>query len=149
METFKTSVYRPKMELPTMPSKLKMLTQRMENGYPMSQFCMDRVGLKTILEYVGRLTDFKGVFVIVDDTHKPIVVGESEKVLSEILKLTKSSRVKDQQLLKKIAMRYGFHTALAGKEYLKSMQVNWLEVGSKPERILLKRSLTSKTLFTL
>ena len=111
----------------TIASKLSILTHRMQNGYSMKPFCTEGIGLQTALEEVGRLTDFKGVFVIVDDLHLPIVLGESDRVISELLKLAKGIRVQDQDLLKKIASRYGFNTALAGQEYLKSMQVNWIE----------------------
>lgn len=130
-------------------SKLALLTQRMQKGFSMEFFYTQGVGLQSVLAHVGRLSDFKGVFVIVDDMRKPIIVGESKHVIQEILKLAKSTRVKDQELLKEIALRYGLQTSLAGLEHLKSMEVNWLEVTSKTERLMLKRAMTSKSVFTI
>jgi hypothetical protein len=64
-------------------------------------------------------------------------------VLIEIQKSVRSVRVKDKALLGNLATRFGFTTALAGQEYIKSMRVNWIVIVNKVERIVLKRALES------
>lgn len=124
-------------------SKAKLYREKLKTGFPLKNFYEEGNGIKAILKHVGRLTDFKGVFVIIDRKNKPIVIGESEHVLIEIQKLVRCKRVKDKVLLEKLAIRFGFKTALAGQEYIKSMRVNWIEVVNEVERIALKHALES------
>lgn len=104
-------------------------------------------GIKTLLDKTGRITDFRGLFVIVSADKRQVIVRESDQVLTEIQKTVRGKRVKDQKLLKRIARLYGFKSALAGQEYLKSMEVKMLEIFDESKRIALaKATLSSNVL---
>ncbi|MEO9485262.1 MAG: hypothetical protein ABJG47_17515 [Ekhidna sp.] len=129
--------------------KLKLYHEKLKDGYPLQDFYEEGNGIKTILHKIGRLTDIKGVFVIVNRKNQPVILGESETILAEVQKLVRGVRVKDQVVLEKLADIHGFTTALAGQEYIRSMKINWLEITNKVERIALKRALESTSLLTI
>ncbi|MFY0598888.1 MAG: hypothetical protein JXR03_04405 [Cyclobacteriaceae bacterium] len=129
--------------------KLKLFKEKLKDGYPLQDFYEEGNGIKTILEKVGRLTDVKGVFVIINRKNQPVILGESETLLAEVQKLIRGIRVKDQVVLEKLASLYGFSTSLAGQEYIRSMRVNWLEITNKVERIALKQALISISFLTI
>ncbi len=129
--------------------KMKLYRKKIKAGYPLEDFFQEGNGIKTILQKVGRLTDIKGVFVIVNKNKQPVILGESHAILTEAQKLVRGVRVKDQLVLEQLASLYGFTTALAGQEYIQSMNINWLEITNKVERIALKRALESTALLTV
>ncbi|MEP5612902.1 MAG: hypothetical protein ABJP45_11660 [Cyclobacteriaceae bacterium] len=126
------------------PSKVKLLKRKSAQGFPMNMFYKEGNGIKTLLKNTGRLTDFKGVF-LVKGRDGLFLAFSSKNVLKEIQKLARCYRKKDEDLLIKIADHFGFLTALAGQEYLRSMEVTWLEVTSEAERLLLTRTLNRST----
>ncbi|MEO9965422.1 MAG: hypothetical protein ABJF11_06530 [Reichenbachiella sp.] len=129
--------------------KIKLYRRKLKSGFPLQDFYQEGNGIKTILQKVGRLTDIKGIFVIINRKNQPIILGESQSILADAQKLVRGVRVKDQIALEKIAELYGFSTVLAGQTYIRTMKINWLEITNKVERIALKRALESTSLFTI
>ncbi len=129
----------------TIPIKVKLLKRKSTKGFPMEMFYREGNGIKTLLRLSGRIMDLKGVFLI-KGKEEFFLAFHSENVLREIQMLVRGHRKQDQELLRKIADHFGFLTPLAGQEYLRTMEVTWLEVTSEAERLLLTRSLNRNTL---
>lgn len=114
-----------------------------KKGFPVKVFYKEGNGIKTLLKRTGRLTDFKGLFVLSSKDGQLTYMKESENVLREIQQLVRGKRKKDQLFLQKIANAYGFDTVLAGQTHLKSMEVKWIEVFQKPKRLALYKASQS------
>jgi len=129
--------------------KVKLFRRKLKTGYPLHDFYEKGNGIKTILEKVGRLTDIRGIFVIINEKNQPVILGESDAILAEAQKLVRGERIIDQVILKQLAGLYGLNTPLAGQAYIQSMKINWLEITNKVERIALKRALESTSFLTI
>lgn len=129
----------------SIPAKVKLLKHKSTKGFPLEVFYQEGNGRKALLRQTGRLMDLKGVFLI-KGKDRFYLAFSSENVLKEIQMLVRGSRKKDEELLKQVADHFGFLTSLAGQEYLRSMEVTWLEVSSEAERLLLTRALNRSTL---
>lgn len=140
-------VYREHLLGSTIPDKIELIKKKTELGYPMHIFCKPGNGIKTLLNSTGRLTDFKGIFVITSLKRNHLVLGDSTCVISEIQKLSRAQREGDKKVLKKLAIHFDCSDYTEGQRILNTATVNWLEIADKTERVLLKRALQAMPLF--
>lgn len=114
-----------------------------QRGFSVRFFYEKGNGIKSLLDKTGRLTDFRGLFLFSQPKSRFVYVRESDHVLHDIQQTVRGERQKDEQFLRKIAGQYGFRSALAGQEYLKSMEVRWIEVFQKSKRLSLCHTIQS------
>ncbi|WP_456459076.1 hypothetical protein [Reichenbachiella sp.] len=122
-------------------AKVNLLKRKLLQGHELSIFQKRGNGINTLIQKTGRLNDLSGVFVISSSTGEPLILGSSKKVLVEIQKLTRGQRVKDKEVLEKVANHYGFSNYKMSEKLLLAMTVNWLEVTDKTFRLMLKRAI--------
>ncbi len=142
-------LYREHLLKSRIPDKIELIKKKIEIGYPMSLFNKSGNGTKALLESTGRLTDFKGIFIVTTLENTHLVLGESTQVLQEIQKMSRAKRQKDITLIEKIGNEYGSKDAAQAQEFLNASNVNWIEVADKTERVILKRALRPICLFML
>ncbi|UXP32533.1 hypothetical protein N6H18_00895 [Reichenbachiella agarivorans] len=133
---------RDEHSVKTIHPKMRLLKKKMKKGVPLELFFKKGHGMKTIMDKTGRLMDFKGVFVISSMDDSFLLAGISDRVLTDIQHLTRSTRKKDQIVLDKITQHFGFHTVMTGQRFLRSMTVSWLEIASEADRFLFGRALS-------
>ncbi len=73
-----------------LPKRLKMLEILMESALPAETFARSGVGIKSVLKELGRISDFKGIYVFVQHG-KPVYIDESSYVIKRLLRQFKGS----------------------------------------------------------
>ena len=143
------AAYREHLLESSIPDKIELIKKKIEKGYPMDMFHRSGNGIKTLIKSSGRLTDFKGIFIITNGDKTNLVLGDSINVIFELQKLSRAQRVKDKELLHNLGLHFGGSNHLDGQEILNAASVNWIEVADKTERVLVKRALRRTAMFTL
>lgn len=126
------SLYR----LKSVNKKKLMLQKKSKRAVPVQEFQKKGNGMVYLKSKVGRLTDFKGIFLVHDRSKRIILAKSSKNVLQDLQKLARGKRAKDKRLLKKVANYFGYLTTLAGSQYLRSMRVSWIEIADDIERAM-------------
>lgn len=70
--------------------RLEMLEVLMESALPAQTFSRGGIGIKSILKEIGRITDFKGIYVFLKNG-KPVYIDESAYVIKRLLRQFKGS----------------------------------------------------------
>ncbi|SMD32589.1 hypothetical protein SAMN04488029_0937 [Reichenbachiella faecimaris] len=130
-------------------SKMELFKRKLLRGFELSLFQKRGNGTKTVMEKTGRLNDLSGVYVVSSSTGKLLILGSAKKVLADIQRLTRAKRVKDKEVLKKVANYYGFTNYKMGEKLLLAMTVNWLEVTDETFKLMLKRAMIPHVKFVL
>jgi hypothetical protein len=77
-----TSTFAEMAEI-TLPGDMARLRAALANPVPMSSFCKQGVGVKSILSGLRRSSDFSGCYVLLQDG-KPFYVGISRTVVQRL-----------------------------------------------------------------
>ena len=85
-----------------LPKKLEMLEVLMENPFQADVFSRSGVGIMSVMKEIGRVTDFKGVYVFIQN-NKPIYIDESSYVVKRLLRHFKGSTKYQKKLASTIA----------------------------------------------
>lgn len=85
-----------------LPKRLEMLEVLMESALSAQTFSRSGVGIKTLLNELGLISDFKGIYVFIKN-RKPVYIDESSYVIRRLLRHFKGSTSYQRKLAKTIA----------------------------------------------
>ena len=124
-----------------LPKHLKIYEVLAENPMHTDMFYQPGVGLKTILKKLGRIDDFKGIYIFLENG-QPVFTDESSNVLHRILQQFKGSSKYQRKLAHTMTNIKSTHNSLytvneALKE-MKCMSLVLLELPDDLEREITK-----------
>lgn len=116
----------------------------MKSPYSVKELFKTGEGEVSILDNLGRLTDFKGVFVLLNE-QKPVYVGHSKSVIKRLINDLKGASSYKSKLLRNIAKRDRLFLDQKGKyldlessrNLMRSFDVAFIEVNPPIERRIL------------
>ncbi|MEP4534626.1 MAG: hypothetical protein ABJ004_16160 [Cyclobacteriaceae bacterium] len=124
-----------------LPRQLKIYEVLAENPLQTGLFYQSGVGLKTILKKLGRIDDFKGIYILLENG-KPVYIDESSNVLHRILQQFKGSSKYQRKLAHTMAniksANNTLYTVNEALEDMKHMNVVLLELPDDLEREITK-----------
>ena len=133
-----------------LPGHMERMRQAIAKRYPMELFGSKGIGPKSILERLGRSTDFSGCYVLLRKT-EPIYVGISRTVVQRLTQHVKGRTHYDASLAYRIASENLTHSLQReaamndpafkeefrkAQDYLRSLNVAFIEIHNDLELYL-------------
>ncbi|MEO9476527.1 MAG: hypothetical protein ABJG41_13375 [Cyclobacteriaceae bacterium] len=124
-----------------LPKQLKIYAVLAENPLHTDMFHQLGIGLKTVLKKLGRIDDFKGIYILLENC-KPVYIDESSNVLQRILQQFKGSSKYQRKLAHTMAniksANNSLYTVNEALEEMKNMNLVLLELPDDLEREITK-----------